>query len=174
MSALEALEAKIALRKATELAELLSVPVERARTMMKDERRARILELIRTEALALAEYLRRAGYPEQFGGAKGRVIEVHVAVNTVKPAEFLRPERVVRTYEYQPRAAWYLDYIGVDHAWFLPETLDLAKSFNYNSRKADSATFDDLEGFKDLRKLFKALRRIGLAHIAEQSPPATP
>ncbi|MFY9227945.1 MAG: hypothetical protein WAO28_01285 [Candidatus Microsaccharimonas sp.] len=173
MSALEALEAKIALRKATELAELLSVPVERARTMTKAERRARILELIRTEAGALAEYFRRAGYPEQFGGAKGRVLEVEVVVDTVQPAGFLRKERAVTNYEYQSRAAWYLDYIDGDHVWFLPETLELATTYYRSSHRADVVLFEDLEGFKDLRKLFKALRRIGLNHIAEQSPSAT-
>jgi len=173
VSALEALEAKIALRKATELAELLRVPVDRARTMTKDERRALILELIRTEAQAVAEYIRRARYPETFGGAKGRVLEVYVRTDTVQPAGFLRRERVVTSWEYRSCAAWYLDYIDGDHTWFLPETLSLAATYGGDS--AEGLSFDEVGGFKDLRKLFKALRTLALNHIAEQSqsPPAT-
>lgn len=174
MSALEALEAKIALRKATELAELLRVPVDRARTMTKEERRAQILALIRTEAQAVAEYMRRAGYPERFGGAKARVLEVDVVVETVQPAGFLRRERVVTDYQYQPRATWYLDHIDGDHLWFMPETLEVATTYYRDSHKADLVTFDDIEGFKDLRKLFKALRKMAETHIAEQSSLTTP
>ena len=178
-SAIESLEASIALRKATELAELLNISVDTARTYTKQERRTRIVELIRKSVVEMVEHLRRAGYPEMFGGEYGCVLTIDVTTTTVVPAGFVRKERTVETSVEQRYAGWYIGQVSDEHFWLLPEIATLAQG-DYYEDYAETITYDEMANeadldwkFKELRKLYRLLRERIDTHLAELSPPAT-